>query len=95
MTTRDALKAAGWSAVWTFVALFGLSAVGWLQDVAQWASSNGADPLPGLSVLGFAAVSAVVAAVSGLVTAIVRVAQAKGMVPGQGPAYTDKRPDAA
>lgn len=91
MSTRDALKAAGWSAVWTFIALFGVSTLGWLSDVAQWASSQGTEPLPALSVLGYAVVSAAVAAVSGVITAAVRLAQAKGVLPGNGPSYDGGR----
>lgn len=91
MSTRDALKAAGWSAVWTFTALFGLSALGWLSDLAQWASSQGTEPLPTLSVIGYAAVSAAVAAASAVLTAVVRLAQAKGVLPGNGPSYDGGR----
>ena len=35
MTTRDAFRAAAFTAAWTFLAVFGLSLSGWLADVAS------------------------------------------------------------
>lgn len=87
MTNRDAIKAGLWTALFTFVGLFGLSLVGWLQDVASWASSSGAEPLPGLTSLGYAAVSAATAAVVGLINAVVRLAQVATGKGDAGPTY--------
>lgn len=83
----DELKAAGWTFLFSFIALFGVSAVGFLQEVIEWASSSGAEPLPGLSTVGYAAVSAVAAAAIGLVNFVVRYAQSKGAIPGETPTY--------
>lgn len=76
MTTSDSLKAALYTALFTFVALFGLSLAGWLNDVWHWASSNDHAVLfPDPAVVWKAAVSAVIAACSGLVNFAVRFAQ--------------------
>lgn len=87
MIIGNAAKASLYTALWTFIGTFTLTAAGWLQDVAEWASTSGRHPLPGLSTVGYAAVSALVAASGGIVTFIVRAAQAKTWVPGQGPTY--------
>jgi hypothetical protein len=83
------IKAAGWTFLFSFIALFGTAALGWLQEVIEWASTSGETPLPGLSTIGYAAVSAVAAAAIGLVNFVVRFAQAKGVIPGETPTYTD------
>lgn len=85
MTNKDAIKAGLYTALWTFIALFGLSLIGWLNDLVAAASNDEAafvwgDP----AVLIKAAVSAAAAAASGLVGTIVRLAQVatgKGDVP--------------
>lgn len=87
MQIPDALKAALWTAGFTFVALFATSAVGWMGDVIEWASSEGATDFPALGTLGYAAVSAVGAAASGLLNWVVRFAQERtgtGQVPTYG-----------
>lgn len=87
MKIPDALKAALWTALFTFVALFGLSLVEWLQDVAAWAGDQTPSEFPSVSVLAKAAVAAVAAAVTGLVNWGVRAAQAatgRGTVPSYG-----------
>lgn len=73
----DAVKAGAWTALWTFLGMFGLTVLGWLQGAASWASTNGHTPLPGLSVIGYGFVSAVVAAVAGFVSLAVRLVQVK------------------
>lgn len=87
---KDALRAAAWTALFSFVTLFGASVAGWLQDVAAWASSSGREPLPGLSVLGYGFVAAAAAAAIGLVNFIVRAAQARGVIPGRPPRYATR-----
>lgn len=75
--TRNAVKAGAYTALWTFVGLFGLSLAGWLNDVQQWATSDGAVTVfPDPSVLVKAAVAAVSAAAGGLVGLVVRLVQA-------------------
>lgn len=76
MTNKDAVKAGLYTALWTFIALFGLALVGWLNDLVAAASNDDAaivfgDP----AVLIKAAVSAAAAAASGLVGTVVRLAQ--------------------
>lgn len=89
MTNKDAIKAGLYTALWTFIALFGLSVVGWLNDLVATASDDNArlvfgDP----AILVKAAVSAAAAAASGLVGTIVRLAQvATGR--GEGVKYPD------
>lgn len=82
----NALKAALWTALFTFLAVFGIATIGFLQDVASWASGD-ALTFPDVSVLGKAAVSAFAAAATGLVNWVVRLAQSKGALPGAGPVY--------
>lgn len=79
MTSLDALKAAAWTALFSFVTLFAGSALGWLQDVVVWASDAGASEFPSLSVLGYAAVSAAASTAIGLVNFAVRYAQSRGV----------------
>jgi hypothetical protein len=75
--TKNAIKAGAYTALWTFLALFGLSLAGWLNDVQQWATSDGAATVfPDPSVLVKAAAAAVTAAAGGLVGLVVRLAQA-------------------
>lgn len=88
MTNKDAVKAGLYTALWTFIALFGLSLIGWMNDVVEAASNDDAtlyfgDP----AVLIKAAVSAFLAAASGFVGTVVRLAQvATGK--GEGVTYT-------
>lgn len=87
-TTVDSIKAGAWTALWTFVALFGATAAGWSQQVVDWANTGLTGDFPSLSILASGAVSAFFAALSGLVGTIVRLAQAKTGLPGQPPTYT-------
>jgi hypothetical protein len=84
--TRNALIAARNVAGWTFVTLFGTTVLGFAQDVVGWSSSSGADPFPGLSVLGYGVVSALAAATTGAVAGAVRWAQGR-LGRGNPPAY--------
>lgn len=54
-------------AVYTFIAQFALSLVGFLSKVAGWATSAEAIDFPAVEPLGKAAVAAFVAALSGLI----------------------------
>jgi hypothetical protein len=83
----DQLKAAAYTALWAFVGVFGLSLLGWVNDIASWANDTAAGAFPDVSVLAKAAVSAGAAAAAGLVTWVVRYAQSKGVLPGSGPTY--------
>jgi hypothetical protein len=74
------------SGVAGFVSGFALSALGWLGDVASWASSQGQDPFPDSSVLGYAAVGAAVGVATAAVNAAYRWAQTRWL-PGNGPVY--------
>ncbi len=76
MTNKDAIKAGLYTALWTFIALFGLSLVGVLNDVVDAASgADGSIVYPDPAILAKAAVSAAAAAASGLVGLVVRLAQ--------------------
>lgn len=88
MTTSDAVRAGLWTALFTFITLFGLSALGWLNAVLSWAQDgSGAVVFPDARVLVKAAISAGVAALVGLVNLVVRLAQARlGL--GTGPSYS-------
>lgn len=87
MTTKDGIKAGAWTSLWVFIVLFLVSLLGWLAQVAAWAGSEGVADFPQLSTLAYAVVAAFVAALTGLVNAIVRIGQSKGIIPGNGPVY--------
>lgn len=96
MSPRDALKSALWTVLFSFIALFGVSLIGWIGDVTEWASSSGQAAFPSLSVLGYAAVAAFASASIGLVNFAVRFAQAKGVfgekAQATGPSYDPTAP---
>lgn len=70
------LKRAVRTAVFSFAAVFGLSLIGWLNDVVQWANdTDAANVFPDPAVLVKAAVSAAAGAASGLVSFVVNLAE--------------------
>lgn len=76
MTYKAPLKRAARTFVFSFVAVFGLSLIGWLNDVVQWANdTQAANVFPDPSVLVKAAVSAAAGAASGLVSFFVNFAE--------------------
>lgn len=75
MTRTDAIKAGLWTALFTFVALFGASLLGWISDVVEWAGESGTGTFPDVTVLGKAAIAAAGAALAGLVNVVVRLGQ--------------------
>lgn len=81
---RAALVTAGFS----FLVLFGGTATEALQQVAEWASTSGQQPLPEISTLGYGVVSAVTSAAIGVVNFVVRFAQGK-LGTGTPPSYGD------
>lgn len=88
MKLPNPIKSGIASACFTFVGLFIPALLGWFSKVSEWASSSGAKPLPGLSSLGYAAVAAAMAALTGLVTFVFRWAQGRfSWVPGQPPQF--------
>lgn len=86
-TIRDALRAAGTSALWAFLGVFGVTLLGWLQAVTDWATSSGTAPFPSLSVLGYGLVSAAAGAATFVIAAVIRLAQVAGWLPGTPPTY--------
>lgn len=73
---RAPLKRAARTFLWSFIALFGLSLTGWLQEVIQWASDNeGVVVFPDPAVLIKAAVAAVASAAVGLVGFVINLAE--------------------
>lgn len=89
MTTRDALKAAVVTAVWTFLAVFAATLTGWLGDVAGWAADRQREgvvfPDPGVLVKGAAA--AFSAALAGVGNFTHRYLQSRRLLGGEGPVY--------
>ncbi len=61
--------------VFSFLGIFGASLVGWVTQVADWASKHGADPFPSTSVLGYAFVAALTSGAPALVAVLVRGVQ--------------------
>lgn len=91
-SARDALKAAAYTALWTFLAIFLTAVLGWLTALTEWATSDGgAVVFPDPAVLVKAMVAAVAAALAFVVAAVVRLAQAAG-APGQPPSYDRETP---
>lgn len=88
--TKNAIKAGAFTALWAFIALFGLSLVGWLNDVVDAASgTDGSIIYPDPTILAKAAVSAAAASLSGLVGTVVRLAQT-AVGAGDVPQYQNK-----
>jgi hypothetical protein len=87
-----ALKSAAYTALWTFIGMFGLSVAGFLAQVAEWASSSGRTPFPGVGTLGFALISALAAGAGGIVAFLVRYAQSRLVLPGAPPIYPSTPP---
>lgn len=85
----DSVKAALYTALWTFIGVFGISLLGWLGDVATWASSD-LETFPSVTPLGKAAVAALAAAAAGFVGWVVRWSQSHGWLPGEPPQYPHK-----
>lgn len=81
------VKAALWTALFTFVAVFGISLMGWIVDVGAWASDKEAGQFPAVTPLAKALVAALAAGATGLVNFVIRFAQSKGALPGEGPVY--------
>jgi len=75
------LRAAYRTAFQTFLGMFGLSLLGWLADVSEWAGDTTGD-FPSVSPLGKAVVAAMVAASSGVVAAVMKA------LGSNGPSYT-------
>lgn len=70
------LKRAARTFAFSFIAVFGLSLIGWLNDVVQWANDmQAANVFPDPSVLVKAAISAAAAAASGFVSFVVNLAE--------------------
>lgn len=85
----NSAKAGLWTALFSFITLFAVTLLGWLQDVVLWASDSGVAEFPDLSVLGYGFVSAAAAAAIGLVNFGLRFVQGSSSLPGGPPEYTD------
>lgn len=94
MKLTNPLKSALSTALWTFLGSVAVLSTGWLADLAKWASSSGKTPLPGLSVIGYAVLSALFAAAGGIVSFAVRFAQSKNALPGEPPQFPNTAPEA-
>lgn len=84
---KNALKSGLWTALFSFLGLFVPTVLSWTQQVSKWASTSGHAPLPGLSTLGYAVVSAGSAAVAGLIAFLFRALQTKNALPGNAPTF--------
>lgn len=84
----DVIKSGLLAALWTFLGVFVPTALSWFQQLSKWASTNGHAPLPGLSVLGYAAIGALSGAIGGLLAFLFRYAQQTfTIIPGKPPTY--------
>ncbi len=85
-------KAAGWTALFSFLTLFGAALVGWLNDLMTWATPGSDAPFPDPSALRGAAVAAGASAAIGLVNFVIRWVQTRT---GTGEVPTYVKADAA
>lgn len=83
----DWLRAGVATAVFVFITGVSATLVGWINDVANWATAGGQVPFPDPSVVRGAALSAGAAAVTGLVNAVIRAVQ-EAIGVGLTPDYT-------
>lgn len=81
------IKAGLVTSAFTFLATLIVLSLGWIGDVGEWASSQGVSEFPDWSVLGYALVSALVAAVTGFLNWAFRALQDAGALPGNAPQY--------
>lgn len=80
-------KAGLWTALFSFVTLFGAALVGWLTDLTEWATPGSGAQFPDPTVLRSAAVAAAASAGIGVVNFAVRWVQARTGT-GEVPTYT-------
>lgn len=89
----DFVKSGITTAIVMFLTLFIPALLGWLNTVYGWAQEGGHGALPGISTLGYAAVSALVAAVSGFALGLFRYLQGKvSWIPGTPPTFPGPKP---
>lgn len=90
----DSARRAVRTAAATFVGVFGVTLLGWVNDVAAWAGTSGAH-FPSVNPLGKGAVSALCAAAVGLVTYLQNLAEDHGVIPAvlKAPACASKDVD--
>jgi hypothetical protein len=88
MAIPNSLKAGLYTAGFSFIALFGASLVGWLNDVVMWASDDAVTAFPAGSGLAKAAAAAAAAALIGLVNFVIRWAQDRTGIGPETPTYT-------
>lgn len=65
--TSNPVRSAARMFLITFLALFVPGLLGWLNDLTEWARSQGQAPFPDFGSLAYLAVTAIVAGVVGLV----------------------------
>ncbi len=76
LVSAPALKRAARTALFSFIALFGASILGWTQDVVGWANDmSGATPFPDSAILVKALISAAGSAAAGFVGLVVNAAE--------------------
>jgi hypothetical protein len=88
MAIPNSLKAGFYTAVFSFITLFGASLIGWLNDVVEWASNDGTVAFPDGSGVAKAAASAAVASLIGLVNFVLRWVQDRTGVGPETPGYS-------
>lgn len=74
MLTKDALIRGARTALWTFIAVFGVSLLGFINDVAGWAGASD-KAFPSVNPLGKAAIAALCAAASGFIGLVVNAVE--------------------
>ena len=84
-------KAGAATTLFSFFTLFISSLVGFLNGIVEWANTEGSSGFPSLTTLGYAAASAAVSVVIGLVNMAYRFAQTR-VNPDAGPSYPSTPP---
>lgn len=88
MKLPDAIKSGITTAVAVFLGMFIPALTGWVTSLQNAINSHGHIPAPSISTLGYAAMSAAVAAGTGLAWAVFRWAQGRfPWIPGTPPQF--------
>jgi hypothetical protein len=66
----DLMERSGWTFIQAFLGVFGVVALGWLQQVLQWFLAGRADPLPPIDSVQAAAVAGASAGVAAVIALV-------------------------
>ncbi len=87
---NDSLKAALWTALFTFIGTVAIAFLPFLQAIGDWLNGDDPDLADDWSNFSRVLIAAFIAAVSAIVNWVVRWVQSRGVLPGSGPSYASK-----